>query len=316
MPAVAPGIALTLWHSAGLSSAVADVGAIALLRRARPEIVQLHAAPTGYARYGTAAARAVREAHPTARLWLGVGCDGWARDVASSRRTVAKVVARFLDVAGLAVDLGAECIVWNAEGAYKHPVVTRSGLARAIVEACAAKHPRLVQAHTAYDHPSYHSSYPWAQWLGPGSPVVLALPQVYAAGDTEAAGYRPHVRGRLPAREARALASWSASVRAGWIKPDVEPDTPDDLDWRPYLQGHHVSSIDSARALVRHDLAAVWAAPTRMDDQGRDALVAACAIRRLCNWGPQTVRRFQQRVGLEPDDVLGPRTMVAALGAA
>jgi hypothetical protein len=316
MTCVAPGVALTLWHGAGLAAAVSDARAVSLLREARPEIVQLHSAPTGYKRWGAGAVRTVREALPGARLWFGVGCDGWARDVASNKRSVAEVVAVFIDVAKRAVDAGAELIVWNAEGAYKDPRVVSSGLARAIVATCAARFPALPQGHTAYDHPTYHSGYDWRGWLGPGSPVVLALPQVYAAGDTEAAGYKPHVRGRLPAREARALASWKTAVRNGWIKPDVEPDVPDDLDWRPYLQIHHVSVADTVRALCQYDVAAAWAAPTRMDAEGRLSVVAACEMRRRGFVGPGAVRRFQSSVGLVADDVCGPRTLRAlGLGA-
>ena len=250
---------------------------------------------------------AVRAVLPAARVWVGVGCDGWARNVATGSLSVARVVERFVATAQRAADVGAELIVWNAEAAYKDRRVVASGLARAIVTACAERFPALSQGHTAYDHPGYHTGYDWRGWIGPGSPVVIALPQVYAAGDTEAAGYVPHVPGRLPGREAHALRSWTAMVRAGAIKPDLVPDTPDDLDVFPYLQGHHVAATDTARALVEHELASLWAAPTRTDAQGEDALVAACAIRRLVNWGPGAVRRFQQRAEFEdlPDLVDG-----------
>lgn len=316
MASVVPGIALTLWSGDGLAKAAAAPAATRLLRRARPPIVQLHAAPSGHVAHLAGAVLAVRAVLPAARVWVGVGCDGWARNVATGSLSVARVVERFVATAQRAADVGAELIVWNAEAAYKDRRVVASGLARAIVTACAERFPALSQGHTAYDHPGYHTGYDWRGWIGPGSPVVIALPQVYAAGDTEAAGYVPHVPGRLPGREAHALRSWTAMVRAGAIKPDLVPDTPDDLDVFPYLQGHHVAATDTARALVEHELASLWAAPTRTDAQGEDALVAACAIRRLVNWGPGAVRRFQQRADLGADDKLGPLTLAAALARA
>jgi hypothetical protein len=242
--------------------------------------------------------------------------DGIARQVKSGRWSVSRASREMLGIARGARDLGAELLVWNAESGWKTTARTPE---RARIEAtvtaglAAAAHacPGLVQGFTSYDHPSYHSTFPWRAWLGPGSPVVLALPQVYASPGT---GLMAH-RGALPRREARALSSWAAAVRAGWIEGD-DPATPEREGalWAPYLQGHHVTTADTTRAAVEHPVCSLWAVPTRVDDAGRLALLAALELRRRGFVGPGAVERFQAGAGLKVDGIVGAVETLPALG--
>ena len=298
---------VTLWHGDGIDAALAL--SRDLLARVRPSCVQLHTWTP------EAVASSVRRLLPGVDLIVGCGVDGLARAVAKSEQSVAGGVRSFVALALRAVSAGARAIVWNAEAGWKRPPTSdeaqrlddliRQGLA-AVRAAC----PQLEQWHTAYDHPSLHSAYPWRAWLGAGSPIVRSLPQVYAApGD----GLRAH-RGALQAREARALASWGAAVRAGWIRPDAPDGSPDDaadVDWSPYYQLHSVPARDTIASAVRHPVVALWALPSRADSEGRTALAALCALRREGYWGAGAIERYQRDRGLEPDGVVGPKTLQA-----
>ena len=302
----------TLWHSDGIGAAweISDD----LLIAARPTAVQLH---TWEPRR---IAPLVQRALPGVRLVVGVGVDGIARDVAKGTRSVSWGVARMRELAGRAASIGAVAIVWNAEAGWKTPPSTTQRvrieqLVREGLAAVAEGYPALAQWHTAYDHPSLHSTYPWRAWLGAGSPITVSLPQVYAAPGGDLAAHR----GALPRREAKALASWAAAVRSGWIRPDDPDDAADDprdVDWRPYYQLHHVALADTVSSAVRHPLAAQWALPTRSDRDGRRALLALCALDRLGLWGEDAVTRYQTAAGLKPDGVYGPRTEAHLLARA
>lgn len=301
------GPILTFWGGDG---AEAEVRASeALLRAARPRTVQLHTWTPE-----RAAAR-VRAIVPDVQIVVGVGVDGIARDVAQGHHSVERGMQTFLQLAERAVAVGAVAIVWNAEASWKRPptsdeaariaAVIRRGLA-VVADQC----PRLEQHHTAYDHPGYHSTYPWRPWLGEGSPVLASWPQVYAApgGDL-----RAH-RGALAAREARALSSWAAAIRAGWITPD-DPTTPvrEGVVWRPYYQLHHVPAVDTIRSALRHEGAMLWALRSRSDVEGQRAAQALCVLDRLGYWRENGVEAFQLDHGLVADNISGPKTVDALL---
>lgn len=304
------GAVPTLWHSDGIDAAwsLSDD----LLIAARPRAVQLH---TWEPRR---IADTIRAALPGVTLLVGVGIDGIARDVAKGGRSVSWGVSRFVELARRATTAGAVAIVWNAEAGWKRPPADpeRVRLEQLIaegLEAARVAFPGLHQWHTAYDHPSLHSGYPWRAWLGPQSPVVASLPQVYAApgGDLAAS------RGALPRREAKALASWAAAVRAGWIRPDAPAGTVEDerdVDWHPYYQMHHVALADTVSSALAHPLACLWALPTRADADGRRALLALCALDRLGYWRASGVADYQRDAGLTPDGIYGPRTGAHLLG--
>lgn len=313
-PTVLRGPMPTLWHSDGIAAGweLADD----LIVAAQPPAVQLHAWEPAKV------ADRVRRLVPGVALVVGVGVDSIARSVAKGSWSVARGVATMVDLAQRAVAVGAVAICWNAEAGWKRPPNTAERtrieqLVREGLAAVASRFPALLQWHTAYDHPSYHSTYPWKAWLGPGSPITASFPQVYAAPE---GGLMAH-RGALPAREVRSLASWSQGVRAGWIRPDVPEGAPGDdtdVDWRPYYQLHHVAVADTVASAVAHPLVALWALPTRADAAGRRAFVALTLLARLGFWGEGAVQQFQ---AAHPeaggaDGVYGPRTEAALVRAA
>lgn len=297
----------TVWSSDGIGAAwsIAQDAVLA----ARPPAVQLHTwDPRGVA-------DRVRVLLPSAALLVGAGIDGVARHVALGDWSVTQGVRVLTEIARRARDQGAVVIVWNAEAAWKRPPSTpeRARLEQLITEALRAVSstcPDLDQWHTAYDHPSLHGTYPWRAWLGEGSPISVSLPQVYAAPE---GGLSAH-RGALPRREAAALSSWAAAVRAGRIRPDAPDGTPGDLsdvDWRPYYQLHHVAAVDTVASALSHPLACLWALPTRADTAGREALAVLCAVHRTGLWGD--VRALQRTLGVADDGVYGPATHAAAV---
>jgi hypothetical protein len=243
----------------------------------------------------------------------GFGLDSIAREVAKGRVSVRDGIRTMLRLAERAHSIGAVAITHNAEGSWKRPPSSAerarlSELVRGALGEIAARFPRLEQWHTAYDHPTFHRTYNWNDWLGRGSPITASFCQVYAApGD----GLMAH-RGALPAREARALNSWAAAVRAGWIVED-DPSTAmrEGVAWRPYYQLHHVPMRDTVASALGHECAALWAVPTRADRDGRAAFVALCELDRRGYWRADGLVAFQRDNGLEADGVLGANTLRA-----
>jgi hypothetical protein len=304
----------TIYNRSGAVRALQD--ARPLLLECRPPAVQIHAwsAPD--------VAIALRELLPGVKLIMGVGVDGVAREVANGSKPISWGVKQLSGLARKAVGIGALAIVWNAEADWKRPPNSDekkrlSDLIRATLATVHTECPEIQQWHSAYDHPDLHSSYPWNDWLGDHSPIVVSLPQVYAA---PAGAVMAH-RGALPAREARALASWGKAVSKGWIKPDV-PDGQDgddtDIDWRPYYQLHDVQTYDTVSAALNHPFACLWALSKRSDGReradkaGRNALRALCELHRRGLWKPDGVHALQRMLGLKADGLFGPATARAA----
>jgi hypothetical protein len=310
----APGVVLTLWND-DLRLAL-PAGTRELLARARPEIVCLHAGPDGLARGAAWLANEVRRIHPSVRLWVGIGCDGWLGMTTAGLTKLAQATDKLTGAASLAASLGAEAIVWDAEGAFEANPDLGARLARAAIYLTREAHPRLLQGHTAYDHPvrvedhtghgiGGHSAYPWAAWCGVDG-VDFALPQVYVApppppGNPQAP--RLAARGALQRRMETHRRSWERAMHAGKVRPD--------LPTYPYVQAHHVPFSQTASVLAEHPLAALWAAPTRIDTDGTRALLALCALRRLGYTGTDCVRAFQRASGLASDGIVGPLTLAA-----
>lgn len=298
---LAPGVILTLWHSRGLRDAY-DQG-IALVLQAAPAVVQMHASVNGIQEGFRPVADQVRVGLPAVAIWAGIGVDGWL----STGRTAAQTAKIMLAAGTAAVEAGALRVVWNGEAAYANYPALGVAVAKLVTTEFARMYPDVAQGFTSYDHPMYHPK-PWSAWCSPGTPVDLALPQVYAAPGR--ADMMAH-RGALPAREARALASYAAAIRRGLIEPDVTPDTPDDLDWSPYFQLHSVPTVDTVRVGLKYPLSAYWAAPTRFDAQGYNALLGICGIARLGINGPDAVRVAQKNLGVAADNKYGPQTASA-----
>lgn len=308
--AIPRGPIATLWHSEGPEAAW--LSGRALLERARPRAVKVHSWSPHLV------ADSVRRAlGRDLSLVVGIGVDGIARDVAKRRLSVTRGVRQFVELARRAHACGAVALEHNAEADYKRPPTSpERALLRELVRGAlgeiASRFPKLVQLHTSYDHPSFHSTYPWEAWLGVGSPVVASFAQVYAApGD----GLLAH-RGALPKREARSLASWRAAVRAGWISSDnSNTEHLEGVAWRPYYQAHGVNMRDTVASALRHESVALWAIPTRCDRDGRSSLLALCELDRRGLWRADGLEEFQRAAGLVVDGIYGPLTEAALVGA-
>lgn len=303
----------TAWDGDGPMRAIEE--GKELLLRARPPTIMVHAweAETPL--------RALRTMLPSTTAYiLGVGVDGIAKRVAKGEWSVAKGVQTMLTLAARAVACRCVAIMWNAEGGWKRTprsdeAARLRDLIRQTLREVARQFPQLAQLFTSYDHPSFHSSFPFPEWVGAESPIVEAHWQVYAAGLGKEV--YPH-RGALPAREKSAIKSYNEAVRKRLIKPDVVDGAPGDdtdLDWRPYVQLHHVHAADTVALAVRYPSVSNWAVMSRTDKHGRAALVAQCELWHRGFWGEGAVERFQVSAGLNGDGVLGPRT-AAALGMA
>lgn len=326
--------ALTLWSGDGLLRAVDD--ALPLLREVRPAVVQLHAGPRGLRDHLHVSAARVRATVPSVALWVGVAWDGWVEQVTAA--TVDRVLEGvYLPAARAARDIGAELLVINSEAAGKvHPAAARI-LAVGAIDRIRAECPGLLLGHTAYDHPHYHpeerdhggkidldeEGYPWSAYLGGAAakaagvqlpksgPVDLELPQRYAAPAKPEGKPQPMAGlGALPHRVASSQASYARAAALGWIDPAVPV--------RSYVQAHHVDARDTA-AVGAREVLALWAAPTRLDGEGRRALRVLCAAERgglgaelgQTDW-PVITAWAQGRVGAAGDGQWGPRSTVAA----
>ncbi|MDO9020862.1 MAG: hypothetical protein Q8S73_34505 [Deltaproteobacteria bacterium] len=198
--------------------------------------------------------------------------------------------------------------------------------------------PGLAIGHTAYDHPHYHpeerngggridaddEGYPWSAYLGGAAAraagvklprtgaVDLELPQQYAAPPKPEGKPQPMAPvGSLQRRIAGSAASFARAAALGWIDPAVPVLS--------YVQAHHVDARDTAAVGASQPLA-LWAAPTRIDADGRRALRVLCrAERRELTYADVdgadgvVVRAWLQgRVGAAGDGQWGPRSTAAA----
>lgn len=315
--ALDPGVAVYLWTSDGLRAAWA--ASEATLRRLRPDVVILHGPPSSITNPAFAPLVAqVRAALPGVRVWVGVGGDGWADEWRAGKASTTQVVDPLVASARAARAVGAECVVWDFEAAWKRSPKSdvRTGadlgaLARRVVREGAAAASDAVHAVTTYDHPGLHTALPWASFLV-GTEVSVYLPQYYAADGTPD-------RGELLARVRRAQASQAAAERAGMLPPDVTPDVAEDVDRVPVVQLHQLATADLVTVLAESPLVGAWALPLvadggRADEAGLLALEAALRIRHAVATGPGAVAAYQASKGLTADGVCGPRTLDALLG--
>lgn len=289
------GTALALYPADSVSQALPG-DTLERIAWARPQVVMLHTTPAALSRGAPEVFAAVRGVVPDVRLWLAAGCDGLTRWLGTepTEATFREVLRQLAELARVAVALGAEAVVWDQEAAAKEYPDAGRLFARAAREVFALRAPGVVQGHTAYDQPGQHASYDWAAWMGPNAPQVrFALPEVYVA--PEDGGTAPP--GALGRRLERHNASWSAAVRAGWIRADV-------VRW-PYVQAHGVRAEDTITVCAPFHLRALWTAPRTIDPDGWLACAALSSLYRAGFVGPTALVSFQRAHGLVADGVAG-----------
>lgn len=296
-----PGIGITLWSGAGHADPrvyVRDESVLALLRDARPEIVQIHGGPSALAAHGAEVVARLGALIPGVRVWWGVAMD-WAPKQANAGGAVRTAIS----CAKAAEGAGAEMIVWDAEAAWKQSGTADDALAREIVTGVRAVSP-ITQGLTSYDVPGLHAAFAWGAWAGPGGVDVL-LPQVYAGAGVPDGQLAP--RGALAARLKRSWADLDAAERRGLLRAGMQRVV--------YAQAHHVPCAQTVTELLDVPLACLWAAPARIDSDGRMALRALCEARRRGYGGRAgEARRLVVELGAAAgptDRVVGPRALKA-----
>lgn len=346
-----PPVLLTLYHGDG--AVVAAEESIPLLRRLAPLPgepacfgVQLHAAPRdGRAHYDDAE-RVVRRIVPGLYRAAGLAFDGWVSNYDAANEDGRKaIVDLYVGAARNAFrEAGCRLYVLNPEAAGKQRPRAMRALAADVIDGVREACPGMALGHTAYDHPTSHAEeknhggaldaddegYPWSGFLGgpiartvPGlrfprtGRVDVAAPQVYAAPpkDPETDEVPMASLGALARRDASHVASWTRAGRLGWIDracPVV-----------PYVQAHHVRAEDTVAHGVRRGPIFVWAAPTRMDEEGAAAVYvlvrAARGTLSLADLSPVERRAatawVQARLGATPDGIWGDKSAKAAADA-
>lgn len=318
---VAPGLAVTLYPG---DSARDLEGGRALLEEARPPIVQLHTVPGPKS---AAVADEVRRIVPGARIWFGIPANPLVRDDGPARAARMALTAR---------SIGAEAIVLNCERPSAAgnpgwtpdttPCLTPAEIderMRRLLGFVAPELGAMVLGFTSHDMPLWHHL-PWAAALGKDSPVRLHLPQQYAAPS------RSKKEPSLPAptswKAARKRAEdsdgqWLRLVRSGVVRADLGPGG---AGFATYGQCHDIVSAGVMLVADRTDISCVWALnaatgePDRRkfpkcDALGAFAIRALMRVRREAGEGAGSIARWQASNGLEPDGIVGPRTL-AALG--
>lgn len=308
-PRLAPGLIVTVGDCEPVQR---DIGvALPILRSIRPDGVMLHTNP-GAEDAPTVAA--LRAALPGVRVWMQAPANVLAG------LAEPKAVERVRGWVRAAIDLGAEVLSLNGEGA-SHPggigwkplqPLRADDLARratVLLSAMADEaHGKLALAWSSHDRILSHSL-PWGAILGAGSPVSAWLPQVYA---DPADGTAASVAG-AGSRYAGTAAQHTLAVTRGLIRPEFAATG---AGFVLYAQSHHHTTAAACSLYDRAALAASWTIRrdgALCDAAGILALRADAEMRRRVGHAPGRVARFQASAGLTADGAVGPRTL-AALG--
>lgn len=317
-PPVPPGLALTLYDgSANLRSAW--LGSKALLCEVRPPVVQLHAYPTSALE---AVLDDIRRELVGVRIWVGLPGNSLVNDGGPAKAAKYTRLCR---------SWGVEAFVLNCESGKGAGWTPTSGnkltpeqldtRMRAVLAAVRPELGPMVLGFTSHDMPQWHHI-PWGAALGPESPVRLHLPQQYAApmrSKTEAA--LPPATGwkGAKARADKSDEAWAKFVARGVVRPDLGPGGEGFVH---YGQLHDITTAGVALLLDRTAVAAGWTLNARTgqadrskrpscDAEGALALRILGALHRAVGPGAGAIARWQATRGLEPDGVVGPKTLAA-----
>lgn len=243
------------------------------------------------------------------RVWLALPGNYLSRLDLSRGRAAA--VAEIRRCARVALDMGAEILELNCEGASDGRVVgdwtsapgdaaeaARLGsLAVDLLDAArAVLTNRCALAFTSHDMPGFRI--PWGQIL---SRVDVHSPQHYPAQ----AG-RTVQQAELAGRVERSRGRWEALVDRGEV-PAVM--TPRGEAWAPYYQGHGHAVGALVWGLAQASIARLWAHPGSWSPEAVPALRLARILRAQVGFGADAIEGWQQRERLTVDGVCGPATL-------
>lgn len=244
------------------------------------------------------------------RVWLAIPGNYLAR------KSDADAVKEIQRCAHIALDMGAEVFEINGEGSSdgKKPgdwiAPTSDPFEGERLEALA-----LLIAHAAKDVMGESCALGWTSHDGTGfriprrflSRIDVHAPQHYPAY----AGHTVSQR-ELEKRMSWSRGQWETLADRGKVPGDIAPYG---ARWAPYLQGHGHTPGALVWGLCEAPVVRLWAYPSSWSPEAIPALRRARAIRANVDvTKPDVVARWQQAQGLEPDGVVGPKTL-AALGA-
>lgn len=303
---VAPGVGFTVYDpgpGSDLLPLLESPEAAELLRASDHVTLHTHADASD-----VRAAQQLRARHPHLRVWLACPANYLSRmDLERGRATVLLEVSR---VARIAADAAVEVLEWNGEGASSGTVAgdwtSAAGDSR--------ERARLATLGTAVLQASrmgFAGALAWTSHDGVRSFAVprsvlahvdLHAPQHYPAAPGQTASQRT-----LERRIAWSAGQWDVLVREVACPPGTAPWGE---SWSPYLQGHGHSLGALVWGLSVARTGRLWAFPRSWDHGvARDALRLARALRARVGFGPSAVEDWQASQGLEPDGVVGPRTL-------
>ncbi len=273
------GYGLTLWNDKRPDTALAVAGARALLVRARPEVVCVHASPRAILGEDPDERRnkgagvlldAVKAATPGATLYAGLGCDGWTRGYAAASTDAGRgaAVAMVVRAVDYVAARGVGLVIYDLEDAGEKLPDAARALGARVIAAVAARHPGLVQGFTSFPLYTSHHALPFAAWHVP--PVLVTFPQLYPVLDRDA---RP---GELEALVKRHKTDKKRSVAEGLVPATVQ--------WQWYLRAKGcvpAETVRVCRAAGAPSMKLFWNAPAGLDDKGPRALITLCDLARL-----------------------------------
>ena len=304
---ISPDLIVTIGDSSPVQEDVHE--ALRVLRLVKPGIAMIHTVP-GPEDLPTIGQ--IRASIPGIRLWIQTPANRLASGTTEQACALASRWVKF------AVDLGAEVLSFNGEGA---SALGRSGWkpgqplnstdvakrAKDVLAAAASQANGKIQlAWSSHDHPLSHNL-PWGSIFGAQSPVVASLPQVYIDPENGSRGSLASAKARFAAVKTQ----HDALVHRGTIR---EAFAPAGEGFICYAQSHHAETAATCWLLDQSALAATWTVRrdgALCDDAGLLALRADAEMRRRMGHAPGKIVRFQASNGLTPDGIVGPATLRA-----
>lgn len=286
----ARGVGLTFWNGNSLRT-VLTPGMRSLVSETQPDILDVHGGPDRLTGAAAFVVGELRKIAPRARFHLGLGFDFWLTQYIIGRISASTCEKHLVDAADLAVAVGAEALVDDAEVACKANSLKTSIVARAVIAQTRVNHPNLIIAHTAYDHPTLHSDdadgiyddrklvgeYAWRAFCDENG-VDCEIPQNYCAPDDGSFA----VPGALRARCESSKRSFDRAKALGWVRANMPIDA--------YFQGHGVPFAQTATMGCEYDVVKIWCGP-RIADSGRMDESGEWAVRVLCAMEHHGIRR-------------------------